>query len=66
MKECCNTCRLKLSLKKYDYSRGGCIHTDYDGYCCLAFGFEGLAVHMVGCDPDTSICEMYSPRRDDK
>lgn len=64
MKECCETCSRKLELKKYDYSQGGCIHTDYDGFCCIAFGSEGIAVHMVGIDANSGICEMYSPKKE--
>lgn len=63
MKKCCNTCRLKKKLIKFDYSQGGCIHTDYDGYACLIFASENKVVHMVGCDPELEMCEMYSPRR---
>lgn len=62
MKECCNTCRLKKKLVKFDYSQGGCIHTDYDGFACLALAFEGEVVHMVGSYPEEDVCEMYSPK----
>ena len=65
MRECCNTCKLKKKLVKFDYSQGGCIHTDYDGYACLAFAFEDEVVHMVGVDPDVEMCEMYSPKQED-
>lgn len=61
MKECCNTCRLKKKLIKLDYSQGGCIHTDYEGFACLALAFEGEVAHMVGGDPELGKCEMYSP-----
>lgn len=61
MKECCNTCRLKKKLVKFDYSHGGCIHTDYEGFACLAFAYEGEVVHMVGGDPELGKCEMYLP-----
>ena len=61
MKECCNTGKLKKKLVKFDYSHGGCIHTDYDGYACLALAFEDVIVHMVGGDPAHGMCEMYSP-----
>lgn len=63
MNECCNTCRLKKNLVKFDYSQGGCIHTDYEGFACLALAFEGEVVHMVGGNPELDICEMYSPGR---
>lgn len=66
MKECCNTCKLKKKLVKFDYSQGGCIHTDYDGYACLALAFEDEVVHMVGHNPELGMCEMYSPREQNK
>ena len=62
MKECCNTCRKKLELKKYDYSQGGCIHSDYEGFACLIFASEGVAIHMVGANPDKERCEEWSPK----
>ena len=62
MKECCNTCKLKKDLVKFDYSQGGCIHTDYEGFACLALAFEVEVVHMVGGNPELDIREMYSPR----
>lgn len=62
MKECCDNCKLKKDLVKFDYSQGGCIHTDYDGFACLGFAYEGIVSHMVGCDPSTSMCEAFIPR----
>lgn len=62
MKECCNTCERKMDLVKYDYSHGGCIHTDYDGFACLVYPDEHVVVHMVGVNPEIGICEMYLPR----
>lgn len=64
--ECCNTCKRKMRLVKFDYSQGGCIHTDYDGYACLALAYEGEVVHMVGEDPATGMCEMYAQREEKK
>ena len=66
MTECCNNCRLKMRLEKSDYSQGGCIHTDYDGYACLAFANEGVVCHMVGNNPDTGICEMFTAKKSNK
>ena len=63
MQECCNTCKRKMKLVKLDYSQGGCIHTDYKGFACLALAYEGEVAHMVGID-GTGICEMYSPKED--
>lgn len=63
MQECCNTCKRKMKLVKLDYSKGGCIHTNYEGFACLALAYEGEVAHMVGID-GSGICEMYSPRED--
>lgn len=54
---CCNNCKYKLKLVKYDYSHGGCKHSDYDGFCCMAFAHEGTAIHMIGSS--NSYCEMF-------
>ena len=62
MEKCCNTCGLKKKLVKFDYSQGGCIHTDYDGYACLAFTSDNEVIHMVGHNPELGMCEMYSPK----
>ena len=56
---CCDTCKYKLQLEKYDYSQGGCKHTVMDGYVCLAFAHEGLAVWMYGNDSSIGKCEEY-------
>ena len=58
--ECCATCNKNMQIEKYDYSHGGCEHTRYEGFACLAFIHEGLVVHMVGLDPNGGQCEMYS------
>lgn len=58
---CCNNCKFHLKLVKFDYSQGGCIHTDYDGYACAVFASEGEIVHMVGLDGTTQ-CEMWTPK----
>lgn len=62
MNECCNTCKRKMKLVKLDYSSGGCKHVYYDGFACMAFADENEINHMVGLDPETGVCEMYSPR----
>ena len=64
MIESCDYCVRKMKLVKFDYSKGGCVHTDYDGYACLAFAHEGVVVHMVGIENGT--CEMYQPRKETK
>ncbi len=62
MTECCANCKHKMKLVKYDYSKGGCTHTDYDGFACLAFASEGQVTHMVGADTSVDACEMYRKR----
>ena len=62
MKECCDTCRLQKKLIKYDYSQGGCIHADCEGFACMGFASEGIIAHMVGCPIESDKCEMYSPK----
>ena len=62
--ECCNTCRKKLDLIKYDYSKGGCEHSSGEGFCCLAFADEGIACQMIGGNPEIEVCECYVKRRD--
>lgn len=62
--KCCDTCKRKMRLDKYDYSIGGCKHTRYDGFACLAFIDEGLVIHMTGTGPANDICEMYEEKRE--
>ena len=62
MKECCATCKKRLNLTKFDYSKGGCEHTKLDGYVCLAFAYEGEAVWMVGEDENIGLCECYQEK----
>ncbi len=62
MSDCCENCKHNLKLVKYDYSKGGCIHTDYDGYAYMAFASEGQVTHMVGIRPETAHCEMFAER----
>ena len=61
-KECCKTCRNRLEIKKYDYSKGGCVHSDPGGYICLAFSDEGIGVWMYGLV--VGMCECYAPNED--
>lgn len=59
MNECCANCGKRYKLTKFDYSNGGCEHTDMDGYICMAFAEEGNAVWMVGCNENLELCECY-------
>ena len=65
MKECCANCRNKYKLTKFDYSKGGCKHTDMDGYICMAFAYEGEAVWMVGLQEGLGFCECYVPKENE-
>lgn len=62
--ECCANCRRRYKLVKFDYSHGGCIHTDMDGYVCMAFSDEKEAIWMVGNHEKLNMCECYVPTKD--
>ena len=64
--ECCTNCKNKMDLVKLDYSGRGCIHTKYDGFACTIFASEGQINHMVGLDPDTGMCECFTPIKEAK
>ena len=64
MEECCATCSRCLKLEKFDYSHGGCKHTDMEGYACTVFMREGTIAWMIGIDQNTGMCEAYSPKED--
>ena len=57
--QCCENCRMCYKLVKFDYSKGGCEHTDMEGYVCMAFAYEEEAVWMVGMDKSKGLCECY-------
>lgn len=61
MQECCANCKRWLKLVKYDYSHGGCDHSDM-GHCCTVFMNEGQIVWMVGNNPEVGQCEAYIPK----
>jgi len=57
-------CIFRLRATKFDYSQGGCKHTDMEGFICAAFAkSDGEAIWMVGL-PDGCMCEMYAPEGD--
>ena len=66
MKECCANCALMYKAHKTDFTK---LNTDEDidsvleGYICMAFACERVATQMVGGDPKTGICEMYTPKK---
>ena len=59
----CKTCNKRFDLKRFDYSTIGCEHTDMDGFICMAFADENIAIWMVGINEDTEGCECYTKRR---
>jgi hypothetical protein len=60
----CVTCKNRFDLSRYDYSHGGCEHTDMDGFICMAFADEHTAIWMVGISEDTEGCECYTERKE--
>ena len=67
MRECCINCKLCFPLVKFDYSQGGCKHSDMDGFVCMAFadphmGEPTVAIWMVGCDEERDMCECFMPK----
>lgn len=46
--ESCASCKHRCKIERYDYSHGGCEHSEYDGYGCTVFLDEGVVIHMVG------------------
>ena len=63
-KECCNNCKYRCKLEKWDYSQGGCKHSDYEGFACVVFADESFVPHMVGIPGDGpyDLCEMFTPK----
>lgn len=57
--ECCQNCRYRLSLKRFDYTKGSCEHTEMDGFICTIFSDEGVAVWMVGVEECEEQCECW-------
>lgn len=66
MKESCANCRRRYKLTKFDYSCGGCEHTDMDGYICMAFAEEKQAVWMVGSNEQFDLCECFVAKENDE
>lgn len=58
----CATCKYRKTLKKYDYTQGGCKHTEMEGFACIADSFEGLIIWMVGTE--NGGCECYERRKE--
>lgn len=59
--ECCTTCARCFKAEKSDYSNGGCKDSDMEGYICMCFADEDIAVWMVGTSQNEQ-CEMYIPK----
>jgi len=64
MEDSCETCARRYKLRKNVYSRGGCEHEEMDGYICMCFASEGVAVWMTGMVEEYGICEAYRPKED--
>lgn len=64
MMENCEHCRWRKDLVKFDYSKGGCIHTRQEGYACLGTDFDGEVVWMVGVSEFNARCEMFTPKEE--
>lgn len=64
MKESCANCRRRYKLTKFDYSHGGCEHTDMEGFICMAFASEGEAIWSIGLHENFALCEEYVPREE--
>lgn len=63
-KTCCANCQRGYKLTKFDYSHGGCEHTEMYGYICMAFADENKAIWMVGIDGCGCMCEVFSPKKE--
>ena len=57
----CNNCIFMKKLVRMDFSKVGCLHTDYDGYACMGSLGDGEITHIVGIDPDQSMCDRWRP-----
>ena len=64
MEESCETCARRYRLRKYVYSYHGCEHEEMDGYICMCFASEGVAVWKTGVVEEYGICEAYKPKED--
>lgn len=58
-KECCQNCRHRYTLEKLDYSKGGCEHSQPEGFICMAFADEKVASWMVGLVGKNEKCECW-------
>ena len=61
--ENCSTCKNCLDMIVFDYSHGGCEHTEVkDDYVCLAFEDDGEAIVMRGKQREKGRCECWEPK----
>lgn len=63
MDDCCANCRLRYDLIRYDYSGGGCEHSDVPGFACMIFADEGKAIWMYGVGEQEK-CEHFTPKEE--
>lgn len=61
-KRCCNNCKHKLSVEKWDFTGEWCHHTKIDGFICTACGSEERCILMVGIDAKNEFCEMFKEK----
>lgn len=69
MRECCENCKHRYHLEKFDYSNIGCVHTRMEGYICTIFMHKGIAnppiaVWMVGTDANNGRCECFEAKEE--
>ena len=58
--KCCANCRYNRRLVKYDYSHGGCKHTDMEGFACVMPENQGDVVWMYGDAQEIGQCECWA------
>lgn len=62
MERNCNNCRHKKALQGWDFNRDtdemNVVHTQLEGYACLGFSHEGVAVWITG-SRGVDQCEMW-------
>ena len=62
MNDCCEICKRKVRIEKWDYNEPGVRKTSLKGYGCLAMLNEGLVIQMIGTDEWKDTCEMFEEK----
>ena len=61
----CSDCAHRYRLERLHYpKRGGCEHTEMNGFICDIFANEGVMVWLTG-ECGEGGCEMYERRKDE-